>query len=131
VPTLFSKVMEQALYRLPILGRAGKTARLERLLDAGAWTEAALTLIELELPAWSLKRLVREDGQWFCSLSRQLNLPAALDDTADARHDSLPLAVLLAFLQAQRMAEAVPATPSTTPHIRPAPEGTICCDNFA
>ena len=60
-----------------------------------------------------------------------LKLPAALDDTADARHDSLPLAVLLAFLQAQRMAEAVPAAPSTTPHIRPPPESTICCDNFA
>jgi hypothetical protein len=63
-------------------------------------------------------------------LSRQLNLPPALDDTADARHDSLPLVVLLAFLQAQRVAEAAPAAPTTTPHVRPAPEGMICCDNF-
>jgi hypothetical protein len=47
-----------------------------------------------------------------------LNLLAALDDTADARHDSLPLAVLLAFPQTQRIAEAVPAAPSTPPHIR-------------
>ena len=85
----------------------------------------------LNLPAWSLRRLFYEDGEWFCSLSRQLNLPLALDDTADAHHDSLPLAILLAFLQARRMAETAPAVISVTPHVQPAPDSMICCDNFA
>jgi hypothetical protein len=52
--------MAEALWRLPVLSRAGKTARLQQLVAAGAWTEAALTLIELELPAWSLKRLAEK-----------------------------------------------------------------------
>ena len=64
----------------------GGMARLERLIAAGAWTDAALVLIELELPAWSLRRLIREDDEWFCSLSRQPNVPVALDVTAHAHH---------------------------------------------
>jgi hypothetical protein len=72
-----------ACTRLP----AGKAARIDQLIDAGAWNDAALALIELELPAWKLRRLVYEDGEWLCSLSRQPNLPLALDDTADARHE--------------------------------------------
>jgi hypothetical protein len=58
-------------------------------------------------------------------------LPADLDVTAEAHHDSLPLAILLAFLQARRMAETAPAVISVTPHVRPAPDSMICCDNFA
>jgi hypothetical protein len=106
-------------------------ARLDRLVEAGAWTDAALVLVELELSAWSLRWLIREDGEWFCSLSRQPNLPATLDVTADAHHDSLPLAILLAFLQARRMAEIASATISLTPHVRLMPECIICCDDFA
>jgi hypothetical protein len=130
-PTLFARVVAGACRRLPNLASSGGMAPLDRLVAVGAWTDAALVLVELELPAWSVRRLSRESGEWFCSLSRQPNLPVALDDTADARHDSLPLAVLLAFLQARRMAEALPAPPLTTPHVRPASERTICCDNFA
>ena len=106
-------------------------ARLDRLIAAGAWTDAALVLIELELPAWSLRRLIREDDEWFCSLSRQPNLPSTLDVTADAHHDSLPLAILLAFLQARRTAEIAPTAISVTPHVPLGPHHMICCDNFA
>jgi hypothetical protein len=106
-------------------------ARLEQLTAAGAWTDAALVLIELELPAWSLRRLIREDDEWFCSLSRQRNLPVTLDVTADAHHESLPLAILLAFLQARRMVEIAPAAISVTPQVHLAPASMICCDNFA
>ncbi len=98
VPAVFATVVSGACRRLPNLGRPGGMARLDRLIAAGAWTDAALVLVELELPAWSLKRLYREGGEWFCSLSRQPNLPAILDATADAHHDSLPLAILLAFV---------------------------------
>ena len=106
-------------------------ARLDRLIAAGAWTDAAFALVALELPAWSLRRLIHEDGEWLCSLSREPSLPLALDDTADARHHSLPLAILLALLEARRMAEIVPAVVSATPHMQPASDSMICCDNFA
>jgi hypothetical protein len=52
-------------------GKAGKAARIDQLIKAGAWSDAALTLIELELPAWKVRRLVYEDGEWFCSLSTE------------------------------------------------------------
>jgi hypothetical protein len=130
-PALFSKIIADACRRLPNLSRSRGAARLDRLIAAGAWTDAAFALVELELPAWNLKRLTCEGGEWFCSLSRQPHLPMALDDTADARHDSLPLAILLAFLQARRMAEIAPPAMPTTPHMRPTPDGMICCDNFA
>jgi hypothetical protein len=131
VSGLFAEVVSGACRRLPDLGRSGGMARLDPLVGADAWTDAGLVLVELELPAWSLKRLFYEGGEWFCSLSRQVNLPAALDVTTEAHHDSLPLAILLAFVQARRMAETAPAVISVTPHVRPAPDSMICCDNFA
>ena len=106
--------------------------RLDQLIEAGAWSDAALALIELELPAWKLRRLVYEDGEWFCSLSKQPNLPVALDDTADACHEVLPLAILSAFVEARRKTSAVRETSSpTVPQVRPTSGYAICCDNFA
>ena len=86
-PDLISKVIPDACTRLPVLNRAGKAARIDRFIEAGAWNDAMLALIELELPAWKLRRLICEDGEWVCSLSKQPNLPVALDETADATHD--------------------------------------------
>lgn len=128
---LFSKVIAHACRRIPTLAQTGKVAHLDRLIAAGAWTDAASALVALELPAWSLRRFVHEDGEWLCSLSREPSLPLALDDTADARHHSLPLAILLALLEARRMAEIGPAVVSATPYVQPASDRIICCDNFA
>jgi hypothetical protein len=129
---LISTVMAEACSRLPVLRSAGKTARVDRLIEAGAWNDAALALIELELPVWKLRRLVCEDGQWFCSLSKQPKLPVDLDETADANHDVLPLAILGAFVEARRMAGAVhKIRPQTVPQIRPKSGHAVCCDNFA
>jgi hypothetical protein len=69
-PAVFAKMVSGACRRLPNLNRSGGMIRLDRLVAAGAWTDAALLLFELELPAWSLRRLIREDNGWFCSLSR-------------------------------------------------------------
>jgi hypothetical protein len=131
MPDLFSKVVASACTRLPMLNKAGPAAWIERLIEAGAWTDAVFALIELEMPAWKLRRLVLEDGEWFCSLSRQPNLPLELDDTADANHDVLPLAVLRAFLEARRRIGVTHEIISPVPHVRPAETQMICCDNFA
>jgi len=115
-----------------VLHRAGMAARIDQLIEAGAWSDAALALIELELPGWKLRRLVYEDGEWFCSLSKQPNLPVGFDDTADARHEVLPLAILSAFLEARRTTSAVRQTSSpTVPQVQPTSGIVICCDNFA
>lgn len=131
-PDLVSHIIDGACVRLPALGRTEKAARLNRLVEAGAWTEVAFALIELELPQWQVRRLVCDDGEWLCSLSAQPNLPAELDDTADARHQNLPLALLSVLLEAQRqMADAREVRLPMAPQNRPATGLAICCDNFA
>src|SRR5262249_44356500 len=51
-----------------------------RLIDSRAYTDAILALLELELPQWRLRRLMHEEGEWHCTLSKQLGVPAELDD---------------------------------------------------
>src|SRR6476659_1969532 len=77
-------------------------ARITQLVAAGAWTDAALALIELELPEWSLRRLAYDDGEWHCSLSRNRAIPLEFDDSADGRDELLPVAIVNAFLEARR-----------------------------
>jgi hypothetical protein len=128
---LFSKVMQGACARLPALKGSGAAARLERLIDAGAWTEAALALVELEAPDWKVRRLVCEGGEWFCSLSRRPNLPLPLDDTVDAGHQTLSLAILRAFVGVRRRSRTAPEAASAVPGVRSPAQGLICCDDFA
>lgn len=126
---LFREVLESAGERLSIMWRAGKTAHIERSLAAGAYTEAALALLELEMPNWKIRRLVNEGGEWLCSLSRRPGVPTEFDDMVEARHAVLSLAVLRALLEARRVngAEAI-STPADVPL---GATTRICCDNFA
>jgi hypothetical protein len=128
---IFSKIIASVCSCIPILSKAGKATRIEQLIETGAWTDAALVLIELELPAWKLRRLVCENDRWFCSLSRQPNLPATLDDSVDAVHDVMPLAIMRAFVEARRRTATTPEAVSMAPQVRPTVDGIICCDNFA
>jgi hypothetical protein len=131
-PALIRHVIADSCVRLPALASAGTTTKIDRLAEVGAWCDAAFALIEIELPAWSVRRLVCEDGEWLCSLTRQPNLPLALDDTADARHEILPLAILGAFLEAQQKVRgARGANAPTVPKVQASSGCAICCDNFA
>ena len=86
----------------PPIGRDARTARLERVAQAGAWTEAALALIELELPRWHLRRLEQDGDEWYCTLSCYPRTPSEFDDCVDGRGASLPLAILDALLEGHR-----------------------------
>ena len=128
-PDLFQHVIESAGERLSILRRAGKIAHVQWLLEAGASTDAALALLEIEMPTWKIRRLVNEGGEWLCSLSRRPGVPTEFDDMVEARHAVLSLAVLRALLEARRVnrAEAI-----STPVDVPVGATTwFCCDNFA
>jgi hypothetical protein len=115
-------------------GAATKVARIGRLIALEAWTEAALALVELESPQWKVRRLVCEEGVWLCSLSRQWKLPAWLADDVETRHESLPLAILTALVEARRCALPSPRpSAGSVPQCRAAadlPAQTMCCDNF-
>jgi hypothetical protein len=126
---LFAKIVAGACTRIPLI--SGETERIDQLIAAGAWTDAALALVAQELPAWTVRRLAYEDGEWVCSLSRQSNLPETLDDTADASHALLPLAILRAFMQARRMSEIAPRVISSVPEIVVGDDIAVCCENFA
>jgi hypothetical protein len=127
---LLAKIISGACTRIPLLAKAEAFHRLIEFAKIGAWTEAALALIELELPFWRVRRLAYENGEWLCSLSYQPNLPIAFDDCAEATHENLPLAMLCAFVEARRGERAMHECVSTVPHIQPWPEQIISCENY-
>lgn len=106
--------------------------RLDACCTSGAWTDAALALVELELPMWTIRRLIHDDGLWLCSLSRSPNLPAELDEIAEATHENMALAILAAFLEARRANDAKAATtPASVPTVSFPGGYRTCCDNFS
>ena len=129
---LMSEIIGETCRRFPSVGQTEKTARIERLIGSGAWTDAALALIDLELPQWQVRRIAYDAGEWYCALSRERELPDWLDQSIETRHADLPLAILSAFVDAQRInapssRTSVPVVPrDATPLYEP-----VCCDNFA
>jgi hypothetical protein len=130
-PSLIADVICDACRRFPSLGQADKTERIGQLIRMGAWTDAALALIELELPQWQVRRLAYDDGEWYCALSRERELPDWLDQSVEGRHADLALAILSAFVEVQRQnadtsRPSVPVVPQdANPQWEP-----ICSDNF-
>ena len=126
-PEIFCDVMA-ACERTNTLRRAGKTKIVDQFLADRAWTDAALALVALEVPAWSVRRMVYEDGEWLCSLSRQPSLPIEIDDTVDAQHPVLSLAILRALLDARQRLAPAKLEPTAR---RDSELLAHCCDNFA
>jgi hypothetical protein len=129
---LMSNILAEAYRRFPSEGRAARTARIECLIGSGAWTDAALALINLELPQWQLRRIAYDSGEWHCALSRCRELPEWLDQSIEAHHADLPLAILGAFVEA-RLAPA-PSNRSSVPFVPRQPNPLyepVLADNFA
>jgi hypothetical protein len=114
-----------------VIGKPRLPVRIERLIEAGAWTDTALALLEM-LPQWRLRRLAFDDGEWHCALSRRRELPDWLDDTIETHHADLVLAILSAFAEARR--EPASLKPGSVPAVShsaiPLYE-PLCCENFA
>jgi hypothetical protein len=129
---LMSDVIKHACRRFPSVGQSAKTARIRQLVQSAAWTDAALALIDLELPMWRVRRLAYDEGEWHCALSRERELPEWLDQSIEARHADLALAILTTFVEAQSIS-ASPIRPSVpeVPQRRSSPYQPLCCDNFS
>ena len=129
---LLSEVIREVCSRLPSVRRTKDLQRIEQYIQSGAWTDAVLVLLALELPQWQIRRLVYDAGEWHCALSRQRELPDWVDQPVETSHPDLSLAVLSALIDAQR----VGVFPTVTASV-PAFAGTeslympFCCDNFA
>jgi len=128
-PELISDVIAQACTRFPAHSRTVKD-KVNRLIESGAWTDAVLALVELELPQWKLRRIVYEDSEWLCSLSRQPQLPPELDEVAEASHEIMPLAILIALLLARRSTAVSATGMATVPQVRSVPGYAMCCENL-
>jgi hypothetical protein len=129
---LISEVIAQTCRRFPSMGQIEKTARIERLIGSGAWTDAALALIDLELPQWQVRRIAYDEGEWHCALSRQRELPEWLDQSIETHHADLALAILSAFVEAQRI--AAPSSRTSVPVVpreASALYDPLLTDNFA
>jgi len=126
-----SDIIRQTCRRFPSTGQSSKTARIERLIESGAWTDAGLALIDLELPQWQVRRIAYDEGEWHCALSRQRELPDWLDQSVEARHADLALAILSAFVEVQRISapSSRPSVPAVRPDANPLYE-PVCSDNF-
>src|SRR6476469_6184118 len=129
-PELMSEVMARTCGRFAPHEEAA-TRRIRRLTETGACLDAVLALIALELPQWTLRRALYEDGERQCSLSRQPQLPIELDEAAEGSHEALPLAVLIAFLHARRDPAAREHAATIVPPINAGNGYAVSCDNFA
>ena len=129
---LMSDVIKQACRRFPSVGQSGKSTRIQQFIESAAWTDAALALIDLELPLWQVRRLAYDEGEWHCALSRERELPEWLDRSIEARHADLALAILSTFVEAQFI-----SAPSARTSVPPIPRERssfyqpLCCDNFS
>jgi hypothetical protein len=129
---LMSQIVAATCRRYPSAGRTAITARIERLIGSQAWTDAALALIDLELPQWQVRRIAYDEGEWHCALSRAREIPEWLDQSIETRHANLPLAILTAYLDAQYVtAPSRRTSVPTVPRDANALYTPFCCDNFA
>jgi hypothetical protein len=129
---LVAEVISAACQRFPSIGQRTKTARIEQLVQSGAWIDVALALIDLELPQWKVRRIVYDEGEWHCALSRQRELPDWLDQSIEVHHADLALAILGAFVEARRtgVQSSHTSVPSVSQHVDTLTE-IACSDNYA
>ena len=130
--TLMQEIIEHGCRRVLPSRSTARTARIECLIAAAAWTEAGVALIELELTQWQLRRIAYDSGEWHCALSRERELPDWLDQSIDARHPDLALAILTALVDTLRTVAPRPRTSvPLVPRGADVASTPVCCDNFS
>jgi hypothetical protein len=126
----FTAICLASCKRLPAMRRTAEAQRLDRLVAAGAWIDAALALIAIELPDWQLRRLAFDEGEWHCALSSERNMPDWLDDAVETHHADMATAILDVFCSAiaRRGASHLTAVPAS---VSPRTDFTpMLCENY-
>src|SRR5215831_3992358 len=88
-PQLMTAVLDAVHAHSAIAHRAHQAERIRRLIDAAAWTEAALAIAEFDRLR-AVRRITHEDGEWCCTVGSQWPVPDWLDETIVFSHELLP-----------------------------------------
>jgi hypothetical protein len=128
--TTFTAICLTACKRLPAMRRTAEAQRLDRLVAAGAWADAALALIAMELPRWQLRRLAYDEGEWHCMLSDNRQMPDWLDDAVEAHHPDMATAILDALRAVVDREHAPHLTQVPMCSISPADSEPMLCENY-
>lgn len=126
----FTAICLTACKRLPAMRRTAEAQRLDRLVAAGAWTDAALALIAIELPRWQLRRLAYDEGEWHCALSNQRDLPDWLDSAIETHHPDMATAILEAFRVAANRGDTAHLTQAPVHAIQHTDSEPMLCENY-
>jgi hypothetical protein len=129
---LLKQVTEAVCRRPSSVAQGTRSSRIERFVESGAWTDAALALVDLELPQWRVRRIAYDEGEWHCALSRQRELPDWLDQSVEARHEDLALAILGALVEAKCI--SAPSSRQSVPSVSSRADELaeiLCSDNYA
>ncbi|RTL49518.1 MAG: hypothetical protein EKK40_14260 [Bradyrhizobiaceae bacterium] len=120
----------QSAERAKIAGQGRPASHIERLIACGAWTDAALGLLEICIPRWQIARLIYDGGEWNCKLSPRCEWPEWLDQVIETHHTDLAIAILRAVVEAIRQEDEEQAVTGSA--VRPPVDGEILisCDNF-
>lgn len=126
---MLSSIAAKTCRRLP--RQSANFARLDRLIAADALTEAMIAFIEFELPQWKL-RIAYDEGEWHCALSRQRELPEWLDQSIEANHTDLALAIALTYVEALKVFESSRRSiRHSVPQVRSNGFEALSCENYA
>ena len=132
-PDLAATVLDLVLARRRLPGGGDPAKRIRRLIDAQAWTDAALALVALDRSR-VLRHAIHEDGEWRCTLGSPWPLPACVDDTIEFAHADLPLAIFGALVGALQEKFLPASAAALVSRARAEPRDAVAyvnCDNFA
>ena len=130
---LVSAVLDLTAARCALPDRVDRTQRIRVLIDAQAWTEAALAIVELDRSC-AVRQINHEEGEWICRIGSRWAVPDWLDDTLQFTHPALPLAILGALLESLARREEAPASAVSVPSSGSRRDNSIpavACDNSA
>jgi hypothetical protein len=130
---LVRAVRDIAAIRCATPDRAARLKRINTLIDAQAWTDAALAIAALD-HAYAVRRIERDDGEWHCTIGSQWRVPAWLDRGTWYSHSVLPLAIIGAMVEALGQgapAAHVVAMPNGRSNVRDDVIAPVDCDNYA
>jgi hypothetical protein len=130
-PELWTALIADTCKRMSTTAATIGAARLQRLAADGAWIDAALALLDIELSGWTPRRIAFDGNEWHCALAQDQRLPEWLDHAVEASHHDMALAMAKAIVATVRECATRPARRrATVPQLRGEAPNYLCCENF-